>query len=187
VENKYEVGCTPFFSLLCPWRLDGLLAGQPGSDSRQGQIFLFSTMFRPVLGPSQPPIQWLPVALSSGLKRSRRLNVLRAGRPGLNSWQEQDVSLLHNVQSGSGAHQASYPMSTGGSFSGGKTVGAWNWDKTGILIAPVSVASRRATVWTAGVGFPTGARCFSSPQRPDRFWGPPSILPSEYRGLFLWG
>jgi hypothetical protein len=66
VKNKCEVEYTPFLSLLCPWRLDGLRAGQPGMDSRQGQ----------------------------------------------------DVSLLHDVQTGSGAHPASYPMSTGGSFFG---------------------------------------------------------------------
>jgi hypothetical protein len=48
----------------------------------------------------------------------------RAGRPELDSRQEQDVSLLHIVQTASGAHPASCPMSTGGSFSGGKTVGA---------------------------------------------------------------
>jgi hypothetical protein len=35
-----------------------------------------------------------------------------------------DVSLFHNVQTGSEAHQISYPMSARGSFSGGKTVGA---------------------------------------------------------------
>jgi hypothetical protein len=37
MKNKCEVEYTPFLSLLCPWRLDGLLAGQPESDSRQGQ------------------------------------------------------------------------------------------------------------------------------------------------------
>jgi hypothetical protein len=37
-------------------------AGQPGFDSRQGQeIFLFITASRPVLGSTQPPIQWVPV------------------------------------------------------------------------------------------------------------------------------
>jgi hypothetical protein len=36
-------------------------------------------------------------------------------------------SLLHSVQSGSGAHPASYPLGTGGSFPGGKTAGAWSW------------------------------------------------------------
>jgi hypothetical protein len=34
--------------------------------------------------------------------------------------QGQEFSFLHVVQSGSGAHPASYPMGTGGSFSGGK-------------------------------------------------------------------
>jgi hypothetical protein len=72
VKSNFEVGCTPFLSLLCPWHLDRL----------------------------------------------------RAGRPGLDSRQEQDVSLLHNVHTGSGVHPASYPMSTGDSFSGGKTVRA---------------------------------------------------------------
>jgi hypothetical protein len=27
-----------------------------------------------------------------------------------------------------------------------------------------------------------GARLFSSPRRPDRFWGPPSLVSNEYRG-----
>jgi hypothetical protein len=30
----------------------------------------------------------------------------------------------HRVQNGSGAHRASYPMDTGGSFPGGKAAGA---------------------------------------------------------------
>jgi hypothetical protein len=36
------------------------------------EIFLFLTSFRPALGPDQPPIQWLPRALSLGVKRSGR-------------------------------------------------------------------------------------------------------------------
>jgi hypothetical protein len=32
----------------------------------------------------------------------------------------QEFSLLHNVQTDTGAHPASYPMGTGGSFPGGK-------------------------------------------------------------------
>jgi hypothetical protein len=28
---------------------------------------------------------------------------------------------------------------------------------------------------------------FSSPPRPDRLWGPTSLLPNEYEGLFHWG
>jgi hypothetical protein len=68
MKNKRELEYTPFLSLLCPWRLDGL----------------------------------------------------RAGRPWLDSGHEQDVSLFYNAQTGSGAHPATDPMSTGGSFSGGK-------------------------------------------------------------------
>jgi hypothetical protein len=34
------------------------------------------------------------------------------------------VSLLHVIQTGSGAHQTSYPMGTGGSFPGGKATRA---------------------------------------------------------------
>jgi hypothetical protein len=48
-----------------------------------------------------------------------RLDGLRAGQSGLDSLQAQVVSLLHNAQTGSGARAASYPMSTGGSCSGG--------------------------------------------------------------------
>jgi hypothetical protein len=35
----------------------------------------------------------------------------------------QEFSLLHVVQTDSGAHPASYPMSTGGFFPGGKAAG----------------------------------------------------------------
>jgi hypothetical protein len=36
-------------------------------------------------------------------------------------------SLPHGVQNGSGAHPASYPTGTRGSFPGGKAAGAWSW------------------------------------------------------------
>jgi hypothetical protein len=49
---------------------DGLRAGRLGFDSRQGQeLFLFSTSFRPDLGLTQPPMQWVPGALFPGVKR----------------------------------------------------------------------------------------------------------------------
>jgi hypothetical protein len=44
-----------------------------GFDSRRGLgIFLFSTASRPALGSTQPPIQWVPGALSLGVKRLGR-------------------------------------------------------------------------------------------------------------------
>jgi hypothetical protein len=47
---------------------------------------------------------------------------------GLNDWGSisdgDDFSLLHSVQTGFGAHPASYTIGTGGSFSGGKAAGA---------------------------------------------------------------
>jgi hypothetical protein len=44
-----------------------------------------------------------------------------------------NFSLQHHVQTGSGAHPASYPVGTGGSFPGGKATGAWSWPLTSIL------------------------------------------------------
>jgi hypothetical protein len=41
-----------------------------------------------------------------------------------------EFSLLHIIQTGSGAHPASYPMGTGGSFLGGKVAGVWSWPLT---------------------------------------------------------
>jgi len=59
----------------------------------------------------------------------------RAGRPGFNFRQGQwrEFSLCHRVRIGSGAHPASYPMSTGwGGFPGGKEAGTWSWSLTSI-------------------------------------------------------
>jgi hypothetical protein len=36
------------------------------------RVFLFTTASRPALGPTQPPIQWIPGALSLGVKLTRR-------------------------------------------------------------------------------------------------------------------
>jgi hypothetical protein len=61
---------------------------------------------------SLPP----PIALGYGLddRDSRVRFPARAG----------NLSLHHLVQNGSGAHPASYPMGTEGSFPGGKSAGA---------------------------------------------------------------
>jgi hypothetical protein len=48
----------------------------------------------------------------------------QAARLGFDSRQGQDFSLLHSVQTGSGAHTASYLMGTGVSFPGCKAARA---------------------------------------------------------------
>jgi hypothetical protein len=49
---------------------------QPEFYPRQGQrIFLQAFASRPALGPSQPPIQWVPGVLSLGVKRGRSVTL----------------------------------------------------------------------------------------------------------------
>jgi hypothetical protein len=61
---------------------------------------------------------------------------LRAGRSGFLKVrfpaEAGNLFLHHRVQNGSGAHPASYPMRTRGSFPGGKAAGAWSWPLTSI-------------------------------------------------------
>jgi hypothetical protein len=45
-----------------------------------------------------------------------------------------------------------------------------------------------ATGWMIRCSSPgRGWELFSSPQRSDRFWGPPSLLSNGYQQLFPWG
>jgi hypothetical protein len=46
------------------------MIGVLGFDSQWGlRIFLFTTTYRMALGPTHPPIQWVPGVLSLGLKQ----------------------------------------------------------------------------------------------------------------------
>jgi hypothetical protein len=56
----------------------------------------------------------------------------QAWLPEFSFQQGKDFSLLHSVQTGSGAHAASYPVGTGGSFPRGKEAGAWRWSVTSV-------------------------------------------------------
>jgi hypothetical protein len=52
---------------------DRLRARRPGFDSRQRQeLFLYSTESKPALGPTEPPIQWVPGTISPEVKRPGR-------------------------------------------------------------------------------------------------------------------
>jgi hypothetical protein len=62
----------------------------------------------------------------SSCSRSSSVSIvimLRVRQPGLDSRQKRGTSLHHRVQTGSGAHPASYPTGTGGSFPGVKRRG----------------------------------------------------------------
>jgi len=50
---------------------DCLQAGRAGFDSGQG-IFPFATASNPALGPTKPPIHWVPGAFIPGVKRPGR-------------------------------------------------------------------------------------------------------------------
>jgi hypothetical protein len=50
----------------------GWTTGRSGLDPRQGQrIFPLASVSRSALGPTQPPVQWVPGVLYPGVKRGR--------------------------------------------------------------------------------------------------------------------
>jgi hypothetical protein len=55
------------FDIVTGYRLDGLVC-----IPRSGRLFSSPQRPDPVLGPTQPPIQWVPGSLSSGVKRPGR-------------------------------------------------------------------------------------------------------------------
>jgi hypothetical protein len=65
---KYVLNCQHNFSFYS----DGLRTGRSEFDSRQCKIILFSITSRLVLGPTQPPIQWVPGTPSPVVKRQGR-------------------------------------------------------------------------------------------------------------------
>jgi len=46
-----------------------LRAERPGFNSRNGKELRLVTASRPALGPTRPPLQWVPEALSPAVKR----------------------------------------------------------------------------------------------------------------------
>jgi hypothetical protein len=77
-KNTRNFISTPHMSYEPGWRSrysDWLRAGRPrgwSSSPCRVKNFLFSTSSRPALGSAQPRIQWVPGALSPGLKRPVR-------------------------------------------------------------------------------------------------------------------
>jgi len=72
--------------------------------------------------------------METNFKRSEYL-LKYIGLPEINSRRGQwwgFFSLRHRVQTGAGAHPASYTTGTGSSFPGGKAAGAWGWSLTSI-------------------------------------------------------
>jgi hypothetical protein len=71
--NSHEI-CTmsKYTFHISTWATDWTI-GVLGFDSRRRLgIFLFTTASRTALGPTQPPIQWVPGTLSLGVKRPGR-------------------------------------------------------------------------------------------------------------------
>jgi hypothetical protein len=98
-----------------------------------------------------------------------------------------NFSLHHCVQNSSGAHPASYSMGNNGSYPKGKRPGREaDHSPPPSAEATPPLPHYVFMAWCL-VKQGTTTLCwefFSSPPRPDRLWGPPSLLSSEYQGSF---
>jgi hypothetical protein len=65
-------------------------------------------------------LKFLLASFILSLKRSGNSSVRVATGYEMDDRVQEFFSLLHSVQSSTGAHSASYPMDSGGSFPGGK-------------------------------------------------------------------
>jgi hypothetical protein len=74
LKNKHYILCyLEKYSCATFTNGSGWTIGVPGFDSRRGLgILLFTTVSRTAPGPTQCPIQWVPGALSLGVKRPWR-------------------------------------------------------------------------------------------------------------------
>jgi hypothetical protein len=72
VGNDFRMFCTQINRHTHIKNSVWLRTGRLKFDPRQGQrIFLLAPTSRSALGPTQPPMQWVPGALSPGVKRGR--------------------------------------------------------------------------------------------------------------------
>jgi hypothetical protein len=81
---------------------------------------------------STPPLYKFKNIDTIGVEISQYSDGLWAGRPGFESRQVKDFSHLQSVRTSYRTHPASYPMTIGGGFPGGKSAGAWRWPLTSI-------------------------------------------------------
>jgi hypothetical protein len=86
-----RVGAEVAQALLClttQWMI-----GRSGFDPRQGQgIFPLSSVSRSVLGPTQPPVQWVPGVLSPRVKRGLGVTLTTHRHLVLKSWMSRSYT-----------------------------------------------------------------------------------------------